>query len=131
MPMPRGRSEEGRGEPRLSEVIAALRWYADQGNYLQSGWQGDPEPPPVMRDNGKRAKAALAGDWGIAARFSRFLAHVKQLRREEKARRMMEDRRRNALLEVRDGDTLNIRSVQKDGETQILDWSITRKEKGE
>jgi hypothetical protein len=38
----------------------ALRFYADEKNYHQRGWQGDPDPSKVDSDSGKIARAALA-----------------------------------------------------------------------
>ena len=51
------------GCPPAADEIERLRetlgWYADAKNFQYTGWQGDMAPPPVLQDNGKRARAAL------------------------------------------------------------------------
>lgn len=41
---------------------AALAFYANQSNYIQRGWQGDPDPPLVLVDRGDIARGALRGN---------------------------------------------------------------------
>jgi hypothetical protein len=43
----------------IRELREALKFYADEKNYQQRGWQGDPDKSPVDSDNGKIARAAL------------------------------------------------------------------------
>ena len=40
----------------IERLRLALGWYADTKNYQLSGWQGDSDRPPVMLDQGKRAR---------------------------------------------------------------------------
>jgi hypothetical protein len=43
----------------MGRMRRALAFYADTMNYRQAGWQGDPDPPEVMKDYGERAREAL------------------------------------------------------------------------
>jgi hypothetical protein len=43
-----------------SRLRAALAFYADATSYRQTGWQGDPDPAPVMSDRGTRAREAIS-----------------------------------------------------------------------
>ena len=47
-------------EASNAKLREALNWYGILGNYLEGGWQGDPEPSPVNKDQGKCARAALS-----------------------------------------------------------------------
>jgi hypothetical protein len=42
----------------IRSLREALKFYADETNYLKRGW-GGPDPSPVDSDNGKIARAAL------------------------------------------------------------------------
>lgn len=44
----------------VDRLRKALAFYAEEANYQQRGWQGDPDPPRVLQDKGTIAREALA-----------------------------------------------------------------------